>query len=73
MESIIDKRRRNETKVLIPFYTGSGVAEVGGVQKDEDFKPWVDALVSEQKLKPEQLNVSTLYSNEFNPYANLKN
>lgn len=73
MQSIIDKRQRNETKILIPFYTGTGIAEVGGVQKDEDFKPWVDALVGEQKLKPEQLNVSTLYSNEFNPYASLKN
>lgn len=73
MESIIDKRKRNETKVLIPYYTGSGVHEVGGVQKDADFEPWVNALVSEQKLKANQLNVSTLYSNQFNPYANLKN
>lgn len=73
MESIIDKRQRNETKVLIPFYTGTGVAELGGVQKDADFQPWVDALVNEQKLKPGQIQVSTLYSNQFNPYANLKN
>ena len=73
MESIIDKRQRNETKVLIPFYTGTGVAEIGGVQKDADFEPWVNALVSEQKLKANQLNVSTLYSNQFNPYATIKN
>jgi ABC-type nitrate/sulfonate/bicarbonate transport system substrate-binding protein len=73
MESIIDKRQRNETKVLIPYYTGTGVHAVGGVQKTQDFQPWVNALVQEQKLKPNQLNVSTLYSNEFNPYATLKN
>jgi len=73
MESIIDKRKRNETKVLIPFYTGTGVHEVGGVQKNADFEPWVNALVSEQKLKANQLNVSTLYSNQFNPYATQKN
>ncbi len=73
MESIIDKRQRNETKVLIPYYTGTGVKAVGGVQKDQDFAPWVKALVKEQKLKPHQLNVHTLYSNEFNPYATQKN
>ena len=73
MESIIDKRQRNETKVLIPYYTGTGVKDVGGVQKDQDFQPWVNALVQEHKLKPNQLNVSTLYSNEFNPYATVKN
>lgn len=73
MESIIDKRQRNETKVLIPYYTGTGVKDVGGVQKNQDFEPWVNALVQEQKLKPNQLNVSMLYSNEFNPYAAQKN
>ncbi|MFC6167540.1 ABC transporter substrate-binding protein [Acinetobacter terrestris] len=73
MENIIDKRQRNETKVLIPYYTGTGVHALGGVQKTQDFEPWVNALVQEQKLKPNQLNVSTLYSNEFNPYATLKN
>ncbi|NNH38879.1 ABC transporter substrate-binding protein [Acinetobacter terrae] len=73
MENIIDKRQRNETKVLIPYYTGTGVKDVGGVQKNQDFEPWVNALVQEQKLKPHQLNVSTLYSNEFNPYAAQKN
>lgn len=73
MESIIDKRQRNETKVLIPYYTGTGVKDVGGLQKNQDFEPWVNALVQAQKLKPHQLNVSTLYSNELNPYAALKN
>lgn len=73
MENIIDKRQRNETKVLIPYYTGTGVHALGGVQKTQDFEPWVNALVQEQKLKPNQLNVNTLYSNEFNPYATLKN
>lgn len=73
MENIIDQRQRNETKVLIPFYTGTGVHELGGLQKDADFKPWVDILVKEKKLKPNQLNIHTLYSNEFNPYATLKN
>ncbi|OAL77466.1 ABC transporter substrate-binding protein [Acinetobacter terrae] len=73
MENIIDKRQRNETKVLIPYYTGTGVKDVGGVQKNQDFEPWVNALVQERKLKPNQLNVSTLYSNEFNPYIAHKN
>ena len=69
MESIIEKRQRNENTVLIPYYTGTGVHEVGGVQKDQDFAPWVKALEQEHKLKPDQIDVSRIYSNEFNPYA----
>lgn len=69
MEKIIDQRGRNETKVLIPFYTGTGINEVGGIQKKQDFEPWVNALVQAQKIKPNELNIDTLYSNEFNPYA----
>lgn len=73
MESIIAKRQRNETTALIPYYTGTGVHAVGGVQKNEDFQPWVDALEKEHKLKPGQIDVSRLYSNAFNPYAAKKN
>lgn len=69
MESIIEKRQRNENTVLIPYYTGTGVHEIGGVQKDQDFAPWVKALEQEHKLKPNQIDVSRIYSNEFNPYA----
>ena len=69
MESIIEKRQRNENTALIPYYTGTGVHEVGGVQKDQDFAPWVSALEKEHKLKPNQIEVSRIYSNEFNPYA----
>ncbi len=69
MESIIEKRQRNENTVLIPYYTGTGVNEVGGVQKDQDFAPWIQALEQEHKLKPNQIDARRLYSNEFNPYA----
>ena len=69
MESIIEKRQRNENTVLIPYYTGTGVHEIGGVQKDQDFAPWVKGLEQEHKLKPNQIDVSRIYSNEFNPYA----
>ncbi|OTG80152.1 ABC transporter substrate-binding protein [Acinetobacter sp. ANC 5054] len=69
MENIIEKRQRNENTVLVPYYTGTGVHEIGGVQKDQDFAPWVKALEQEHKLKPNQIDVSRIYSNEFNPYA----
>ncbi len=41
----------------------------GGLQKAADFKPWIDLLVKEKKLKPQQLNPNTIYSNAFNSYA----
>ncbi|MDQ9011479.1 ABC transporter substrate-binding protein [Acinetobacter gerneri] len=69
MESIIHKRHRNETTTLIPYYTGTGVHVVGSVQRNQDFQPWIDALLKEQKIKPNQIDINQLYSNAFNPYA----
>ena len=66
---IIRARQRNENLALIPYFSSYGVSEKGGLQKAADFKPWIDLLVKEKKLKPQQLNPNTIYSNAFNSYA----
>ena len=66
---IIRSRQRNENLALIPYFSSYGVSEKGGLQKAADFKPWIDLLVKEKKLKPQQLNPNTIYSNAFNSYA----
>lgn len=69
---IIEKRNRNETLALIPYFSSYGVSEYGGLQKPQDFKPWIDLMVKEGKLKPHQLNPETIFNNQFNAYAHSK-
>lgn len=70
---IIEARGRNENLALLPYFKGYGVNERGGVQKAEDFKPWIDLMVKDQKLKPNQLDPQTIFSNRYNPYATENN
>lgn len=70
---IIEARGRNETLALIPYFKGYGVNERGGVQKAEDFKPWIDLMVKDHKLKPNELDPNTIFSNRYNPYVIEKN
>lgn len=72
-ERIIKARGRNETLALIPYFKGYGVNEKGGVQKAEDFKPWIDLMVKDHKLAANKLNPNTIFSNRYNPYATEKN
>jgi len=71
-DRIIAERGRNENHALIPYFKGYGVNEKGGVQKAEDFAPWIQFMEKENKLKPGQLNAETIFSNQFNPYAQPK-
>lgn len=66
---IISERGRNENHALIPYFQSYGVHSVGGVQKAEDFEPWIKFMEKEQKLKPGVLNAQSIFSNRFNPYA----
>ena len=70
---IIEARGRNENLALLPYFKGYGVNERGGVQKAEDFKPWIDLMVKDQKLKPNELDPNTIFSNRYNPYAKENN
>ena len=68
---IISERGRNENFALLPYFQSYGVHAVGGVQSAQDFKPWIDLMVKDHKLKPHQIDPETIYSNQYNPYADL--
>lgn len=65
-ERIIADRKRNEDATPIKYWKSTGVATKGGVIGDAELQVWVDWLVKDGLLKPDQLKPSDLYTNEFN-------
>jgi len=70
--SIIKKRGRNEDASLVQYWRGYGVAETGGVITTQQYQPWIDWLVKDGQLKPNQIKAEQLFTNQFNPYATAK-
>lgn len=66
---IIQERGRKENQALIPYFVGYGVDQVGGVQKAQDFAPWIAQMQAVGKLKPNQIQAESIFSNVGNPYA----
>jgi len=67
-ERIIAARRRNEDATPIKYWKSTGVATRGGVIGDSEIQVWIDWLVKDGLLKPDQLKPSAIYTNEFNFY-----
>jgi ABC-type nitrate/sulfonate/bicarbonate transport system substrate-binding protein len=65
---IINARNRNENPELLKYFTGWGVAGKGGLFKDEEYQIWIDWLVRDGQLKPENIKLSDVYTNVYNPY-----
>ncbi|HML89607.1 MAG TPA: ABC transporter substrate-binding protein [Methylomusa anaerophila] len=68
MENIINKRKRNENTEGVKYWRHTGIASKGGVISEGDLKIWIDWLVQEGKLKEGQVKVSSVYTNDFNPF-----
>jgi ABC-type nitrate/sulfonate/bicarbonate transport system substrate-binding protein len=67
-DKIIAQRKRNEDNSTIKYWSSTGVAGKGGVIADKELQVWIDWLVKDGLLKPNQLRAASLYTNEFNPY-----
>ncbi|MFI7633038.1 ABC transporter substrate-binding protein [Nonomuraea sp. NPDC049400] len=68
-QQIIAKRGRNESADTVRFWKSTGIAAKGGVIADQEFKTWIDWLEREGEIKPGQVEVSDLYTNQYNPFA----
>lgn len=68
-EEIITKRGRNESTASIKYWKSVGVASPYGKIQDSDFTRWEDWLVQTGAIKPGELDVSKIYTNEYNPNA----
>jgi ABC-type nitrate/sulfonate/bicarbonate transport system substrate-binding protein len=60
-ESIDDK--------FIEAWQSAGIAEPSGYIKSTDFSEWFKPMEEAGQLKPGQVTLSGLYTNQFNPYA----
>ncbi|UYP19676.1 ABC transporter substrate-binding protein [Rhodococcus sp. Z13] len=69
-EEIIEGRGRNETTDLVGYWRSPGVAGPGGVITDQEISTWIDWLVRNGELEEGAIEVSEVYTNEFNPYSN---
>lgn len=67
--SIISARHRNETTDSLRFWRSAGVATKGGLVQDSDFSRWADWLAQTGSVPARKLDVASLYTNSFNPYA----
>ncbi|MEQ4719606.1 ABC transporter substrate-binding protein [Nonomuraea sp. B19D2] len=68
-QQIIAKRGRNESADTVRFWKSTGIAAKGGAIADQEFKTWIDWLEREGEIKPGQVKVSDLYTNQYNPFA----
>lgn len=67
-KEIIEKRDRNETADNLKYYSGTGINTKGGVIAANDFDQWRTALKRMGDISDENVDTSTMYTNEFNPY-----
>src|SRR5262249_36957223 len=67
-EKIVAGRGRNEDASVLKYWRSTGVATEGGVITDGDFQMWIDWMVREGELKPGQIAIGDLYTNELNPF-----
>lgn len=65
-QAIIAKRRRNEDASVIKYWQSYGVATPQGRILARDFEIWIDWMVRSGELRPGQLNLSHVYTNELN-------
>jgi ABC-type nitrate/sulfonate/bicarbonate transport system substrate-binding protein len=68
LESIVARRGRAEDASSIKYWRSTGVAGTGGLIRDSDFATWIDWLVKDGQLRPGQLELKDIYTNELNPY-----
>jgi ABC-type nitrate/sulfonate/bicarbonate transport system substrate-binding protein len=68
MQTIINRRGRNEDASAIQYWKSTGIAGPGGVIGDREFQIWIDWLVKDGELSPGKLQLKQVYTNELNPY-----
>lgn len=68
MQRIIERRGRNEDTSATKYWRSTGVAGEGGLIQEREIQIWLDWLVKAGELKPDQLDSSSLYTNDLNPF-----
>lgn len=67
LESIIQKRGRNEDNSIVKYWTSTTVPSPRGRLRDEDFQIWIDWLVRDGQVVPGAVAPGDIYTNQFQP------
>ena len=67
-EEIIKRRHRNENDAMIKYWTSYGIPSAGGKFDNHAFQVWADWLVKDGQVKPEQIDLKKVYTNQYNDY-----
>jgi ABC-type nitrate/sulfonate/bicarbonate transport system substrate-binding protein len=59
---------RTSDATAFAFWKADGVPSKGGVITSEDFRPFATWLQATGEIKPGQVKLKSLYTNQFNPY-----
>jgi ABC-type nitrate/sulfonate/bicarbonate transport system substrate-binding protein len=68
-EKVLTLHGRSSDAKFIQAWESAGVAEPYGSIKPTDFSEWFKPMELTGQLKPGQVTLSQLYTNQFNPYA----
>ncbi|EOR06740.1 ABC transporter substrate-binding protein [Acinetobacter genomosp. 15BJ] len=68
-KNIIEKRKRNESDVLMQYWRSYGVVSQGGLLNAAQYQRWIDLFEKRGEFKPNQVKADALFTNQFNPYA----
>ncbi|GAA4430552.1 ABC transporter substrate-binding protein [Actinokineospora soli] len=69
MKRIVAERGRSEDAGPLDYWRSYGVAEEGGVVRDEELQLWIDWLGQRGDIEPGSVTPGELYTNEFNDFA----
>lgn len=68
-KEILKKRNKGETEAYAEAYLSKGVEAEGGAFTDKDWSIWLEWLKKNSDFNVDKVDVSKVYTNEFNPYA----
>jgi ABC-type nitrate/sulfonate/bicarbonate transport system substrate-binding protein len=66
--AILAKRKRGETADVMRYWKSTGIAGQGGLIRKRELQLWLDWLIKLGELKQTQVELSDVYTNEFNPW-----
>ncbi|MET0387129.1 MAG: ABC transporter substrate-binding protein [Polyangiales bacterium] len=69
---IISRRNRGEDPGLTAYWKSTGIAKPGGLIDDNEYRMWLTQLEKDGLLKPGQVALRDLFTNEYNAFAGTK-
>jgi len=64
----LESKGRGGQTAPLKYWLSLGIATEGGWIKKQDFNMWIDWLNSRGEVDAKALNISKIYTNDFNPY-----